>query len=138
MGLEGADSPLCVYPVHVGRDALVSHLPFFSHQFYVFLAALIVWDLEIHEEIIVLQSSYDDVVGVKVVEICLGHKGLDKDDVRGVVGNYVILVPTMSSGGEAACVVYVEHASMHCFYVEAMNAVVWWQDFAVVARRCRL
>ena len=63
----------------------------------------------------------------------MGRKGLDKDDVGGVVGNHDILVSIPCSGGEAACVVCVELAAMHFFYVEAMDAVIWWQELTVVA-----
>ena len=91
--------------------------------------------MEIYEEVRVLYSLRDDVVGVEAVDIFLGREGLDKDDVGGVVGNHDVLVPTPCSGREAACGVCVELAVMHSFYVEAMDAVVWWQSFTVVARR---
>ena len=119
--------------MHVGRDTLVSHTPFLFHQFLVFRAALVVEDLEVYEEVFVLKSLHDDVVGVEAVDMFLGRKGMDKDDVGGVVGNHDILVSAPCSGGEAACVVYVELAAMHCFYVEAMDVVVWWQGLTVVA-----
>ena len=56
----------------------------------------------------------------------MGREGLDKDDVGGVVGNNDIVVSPPCSGEEVACVICVELDVMHCFYVEAMDAVVWW------------
>ena len=94
--------------------------------------------MEIYEEVRVLYSLRDDVVGVEAVDIFLGREGLDKDDVGGVVGNHDVLVPTPCSGGEAIRVVCVKFAKMHCFHMEAMCVVVWWQGLTVVARRCCL
>ena len=67
------------------------------------------------------------------MDIFSGRKGLYKDDIGGVVGNPDILVSAPCSGGEAACVVCVELAAVHCFYVEVTDAVVWWQGLTVVA-----
>ena len=63
----------------------------------------------------------------------MGRKGLDKDDVGGVVDNHDILISAPCSRREAARLVYVELAVMHCFYVEAMDVVVWWQELTVVS-----
>ena len=105
MGLEGADGSLChIPPVHGGRDKLVSHTPLLFHQICVLLAALVIEDLEIYKEVLVFQMLYDDVVGVEAGDIFSRREGLDKDDVRGVVGNHDVLVPTPCSDGEAACV----------------------------------
>ena len=107
-------------------------------SFFVFFAALIVCALEIYKKVLVLQSFHDDILGVDAVDIFLGLEGMDDDDVGGVVGNHDVLVPTPRSCGEAACVVCVELSVVHCFYVEAMDTVIWWQGFNVVARRRRL
>ena len=72
MDLECAYSSLgCVPPLHIGREKLVSYSPFFSHQFLVFLTSLVVNDLEVYEEVLVLQSLYDDGIGVEAVDIIL-------------------------------------------------------------------
>ena len=63
---------------------------------------------------------------------------MDEDDVGGVVGNNDIVVPPPRAGREAACAVRAELAAMHCFYVEVMDAIVWWQGLTAVARRCCL
>ena len=126
MGLECVYGPLhYVSPVHARRDEPVSHSPFFSRQLIVFLAALVVKGLEVYKEVLILQSLHDDAVGIKAVDIFWGHKGLDEDDVGGVLGNHDVLVSAPCSGGEAACVVCVDLAMMHCFYVETIDAVIW-------------
>ena len=51
-----------------------------------------------------------------------------------MIGTNDLLVPIPCSGGEVDCVVRVELAAMYCVYMEAMNSVVWWQGFIVVAR----
>ena len=78
VGLGSADCSLCrVPPVHVGRDKLVSHTSLFSRQISVLLVALIIKDFEIYEEVLDLQSFYDDCLGVEAADILLGCYGLD-------------------------------------------------------------
>ena len=124
------DGSFCrVPPVYVGRDKLVSYVSLFFHQLLVLLTALIVGDLEIHEEILVLQFLYYDGVGFRAVHIFSGLEGLDQGDVGGVVGNHDVLVTTPPcSGGEAACacVVRIDLGLVHCLYVEAIDVTVWW------------
>ena len=60
---------------------MVSHSLFFSHQLLLFLAVLVVKDLEVYEETFVLWSLHNDVVGVEAVDIFLGRDGLDEEDV---------------------------------------------------------
>ena len=125
-------SPLCSScACREGRAG--KSLPVFSHQLLVFLAAPVVEDLEVYKEVLVLQSLHDDGVGVEAMDIFSGREGLDKDDVVQVGGNHEILVSAPCSGWEAVCVICVELATMHCFYVEAMDVVVWWLDLTVVA-----
>ena len=72
---------MCVWPsplrsfCDVGRGGLVSHSQLLSHQLLVFLAALVVEDMEVYKEVLVFQSLHNDVVSVEAVDIFWDVKG---------------------------------------------------------------
>ena len=60
---ECANGSLRYIPsVHVGRDKLEIFSPLILHRLPVFFAALIVQDLEVHEELSVFEALHDDIL----------------------------------------------------------------------------